>query len=435
MTKFQIIVLAVFIIAIIGGAASFALYKGSGNVQSLPDITVWGTFPASIFDKYVSELNNSRESSLKITYVQQRPEDFSSNFVNALALGQGPDAILLPTEMLLPQINKLAIIPYTALSKNTYFNSYIDQARIYLTDDGILALPFTVDPLVMYWNRDIFNSAGIAQFPKYWDEFVGTTLKPGMVQKLTSKDSNGNIRRSALAMGEFSNMTNPREILGSLLLQLGNPVTARDSQNIIVSTIDPYYSANPVSAFKFFSQFSDPTNPNYSWNRGMPNDKTAFLSGMLATYISYASDLTDIKNKNVNLNFDVASLPQLRTGGTKAGYARMYGFSLVRSSPKLDASYQVLSVLTEANNIQKLSQSMYAPSIRRDIIASGSNDPYITIFNNSALVSKTWLDIDTTQSKQIFANLIQNITSGKNSIEQAVKDARDLYDVKLKQVQ
>ena len=435
MTKFQIIVLAVFILAIIGGAASFALYKGTTNTQSLPDITVWGTFPASIFDKYVSELNNSRESSLKITYVQQRPEDFSSNFVNALALGQGPDAVLLPTEMLLPQINKLAIIPYTALSKNTYFNSYIDQARIYLTDDGILALPFTVDPLVMYWNRDIFNSAGIAQFPTYWDEFVGTTLKPGIVQKLTSKDSNGNIRRSALAMGEFSNMTNPREVLGSLLLQLGNPVTARDSQNVIVSTIDPYYSANPVSAFKFFSQFSDPTNPNYSWNRGMPNDKTAFLSGMLATYISYASDLTDIKNKNVNLNFDVASLPQLRTGGTKAGYARMYGFSLVRSSPKLDASYQVLSVLTEANNIQKLSQAMYAPSIRRDVIASGSNDPYITIFNNSALVSKTWLDIDTTQSKQIFANLIQTITSGKNSIEQAVKDARDLYDVKLKQVQ
>jgi ABC-type glycerol-3-phosphate transport system substrate-binding protein len=435
MTKFQIIVLAVFILAIIGGAASFALYKGSGSAPSLPNITVWGTFPASIFDKYVSDLNNSRESSLKITYVQQRPEDFSSNFVNALALGQGPDAVLLPTEMLLPQINKLAIIPYTALSKNTYFNSYIDQARIYLTDDGILALPFTVDPLVMYWNRDIFNSAGIAKFPTYWDEFVGTDLKSGIVQKLTSKDANGNIRRSALAMGDFSNMTNPREVLGSLLLQLGNPVTARDSQNVIVSTIDPYYSANPVSAFKFFSQFSDPANPNYSWNRGMPNDKTAFLSGMLATYISYASDLTDIKNKNVNLNFDVASLPQLRTGGTKAGYARMYGFSLVRSSPRLDVSYQVLSVLTEANNIQKLSQSMYAPSIRRDVIALGSNDPYITIFNNSALVSKTWLDIDNSQSKQIFANLIQTITSGKSSIEQAVKDAKDLYDVKLKQVQ
>lgn len=435
MTKFQIIVLALFIIAIIGGAASFALYKGSSNTPTLPNITIWGTFPASVFDKYVSELNNSNGSSLKVTYVQHRPEDFSSAFVNALALGQGPDVVLLPTEMLLPQINKLAIIPYTALSKSTYFNSYIDQARIYLTDAGALAIPFTVDPLVMYWNRDIFNSAGIAKFPTYWDEFVGTTLKPAIVQKLTTRDQNGNIRRSALAMGDFSNITNPREILGSLLLQLGNPVTARDSQNIVVSTLDPYYSANPVSAFKFFSQFSDPTNPNYSWNRGMPNDKTAFLSGMLATYISYSSDLNDIKNKNLNLNFDVASLPQLRSGGTKAGYARMYGFSLVRSSPILDASYQVLSILTEANNIQKLSQSMYGPSIRRDVIALGSNDPYINIFNNSALVSKTWLDIDASQSKQIFANLIQNIISGRDSIEQSVKDAKDLYDVKLKQVQ
>jgi archaellum component FlaC len=65
----------------------------------------------------------------------------------------------------------------------------------------------------------------------------------------------------------------------------------------------------------------------------------------------------------------------------------------------------------------------------------GSSDPYITIFNNSALVSKTWLDIDASQSKQIFANLIQNITSGKDAVEQAIKDAKDLYDVKLKQVQ
>jgi predicted permease len=87
MTKFQIIVLAVFIIAIIGGAASFALYKGSNNTPTLPNITIWGTFPATVFDKYVSDIANSTGSSLKITYVQKRPEDFSSAFVNALAIG------------------------------------------------------------------------------------------------------------------------------------------------------------------------------------------------------------------------------------------------------------------------------------------------------------------------------------------------------------
>jgi ABC-type glycerol-3-phosphate transport system substrate-binding protein len=435
MSRFQIIVLVAFILAILGGAISFALYKGSGTSVELPAITVWGTFPSETFGQYVSDLNNSQTTSLKINYVEQKPEQFSSNFVNALALGQGPDVILVPTEILLPELNKLAFIPYNVLSKKSFFESYIDEARIYLGENGALGIPFTVDPLVMYWNRDIFNAAGIATYPRYWDEFTGTSLKPGLTQKLTTRDQNGNVRRSALAMGDFFNITNAREILGSLLLQIGNPVTTMGNDGYIVSALDPYYSANPTSAIQFFGQFTDPANANYSWNRGMPNDKTAFLSGMLATYFSFASELSDIRNKNINLNFDVGPLPQLRSGGQKALYGKMYGFSFVRSSPNLDASYAVVSVLTSPENIQKLSQTMYAPSVRRDVIASGSVDPYITIFNQSALVAKTWLDISASKSRQIFANLIQDITSGKKTADQSIKDAGDQYDVLLRQAQ
>lgn len=435
MSRFQIIVIAIFILAIIAGAASFALYKGNTSNVELPAITIWGTFPSSVFQQYVSDLNNSQTNSIKINYVEQRPDQFSSNFVNALALGQGPDVVLISTDMLLPEINKLTLIPYTALPKATFFSSYIDEARIYLNENGVLGIPFTIDPLVMNWNRDIFNAAGIATYPKFWDEFVGTSLKPGLIQKLTTKDQNGNIRRSALAMGDFTNITNAREVLGSLLLQVGNPVTTKGNDGLIVSTINPYFSSSPVSAIQFFSQFADPSSSNYSWNRGMSNDKVSFLSGMLATYFGFASDLANIRNKNINLNFDVGPLPQLRSGGQKAVYGKMYGFSLVRASQKIDASFQIVSLLTRAENIQKLSQTMYAPSVRRDIIAQGSTDPYITIFNQAALISKTWLDIDATKSRQIFGNLVQTITSGKNTIDQAIKDAGDQYDVTLKQVQ
>ena len=434
MSKFQIIVLAIFIVAIIAGGASFALYKGPNADNQLPEISVWGTYPSELFTKYLADINSNRSTSIKIAYTQFRPDNFSQSFVNALALGQGPDAVLLPTEMLLPELNKLAFIPYSVLPKNTFFTSYIDEARIYLNTNGVLAVPFTIDPLVMYWNRDIFNSAGIATYPKYWDEFTGTSLKPGLVQKLTTRDQNGNIRRSVVALGDFSNITNAREVLGSMLFQIGNPVTTVDSQGYVVSALNPYSSQKPSSAFQFFSQFADPTNPNYSWNRGMPNDKVAFLSGTLATYFSYASDLSDIRNKNINLNFDVAPLPQLKSG-SKAVYGRMYGFSLVKSSQKLDGSYAIISILTDPTNLKQLSQSTYSPSVRRDIIALGSTDPYITIFNESALISKTWLDVGFEQSRQIFGNLIQTITSGKKSIEQAIKDASDLYDVTLKQVQ
>lgn len=433
MSKFQIITITIFILAIIGGVASFAMYKSSSSTTSIPGITVWGTFPTATFNEYVSSINNSLSSPIQVSYVEYKPENFSSSFTNALALGSGPDAVLLPAEMLLPQMNKLTIIPYTTIPERDFLNTYIDEAKIYLSDSGTWAIPFTVDPLMMYWNRDAFNAGGIATYPQYWEEFVGSGLKPGLVQKLTSKDQNGNVRKAAIAMGDFSNIVNAREVIGSLLLQSGNPVTTNDSEGGVASAISPYNSASTVTAFKYFGQFVDPSNANYSWNKGMVVDRTAFLSGTLSTYFSFASELSNIRAKNPNLNFDIAPLPQWRTGGQKAAYAKMYGFSFVRASANLDAAYQVVSILTSATNLQNLSLSMYLPSVRRDVIALGSTDPYLTIFNQAALISKTWLDADSAKSRQLFGNIIVSQTSGQKSLDQAIRDASDQYDVILRQ--
>ena len=83
--------------------------------------------------------------------------------------------------------------------------------------------------------------------------------------------------------------------------------------------------------------------------------------------------------------------------------------------------------------LSALSQSMYLPSVRRDIIAQGSTDPYITIFNKAALISKTWLDAGPNVSGQIFGTLIQSITSGQQNISSALSSASARYDVALNQ--
>ncbi len=329
--------------------------------------------------------------------------------------------------MLLPHEDKLALIPYSALSQRTFMDTYIQEGQIYLNPSGILAIPFTVDPLVMYWNRDTFNAAGVASYPRYWDEFTGLN------RELTVKDANENIRKSAIALGDFSTVDNAREILASLIMQLGNPISALNQQGVLESTIKVSAAVDPSPAFKFFAQFVDPTNQDYSWNRSMPDSKTAFLSGTLATYFGFASELNDIRAKNPNLNFDVAPLPQLRTGGVKASYGRMYGLSIVRSTPNANGVYQVMSILTAPANLSSLSQTMYLPPVRTDLIAAGSNDPYISIFDQAALISKTWLDADPAKSGQIFGNVVQSITSGQESVFQALNDAGAQYDVLLRQ--
>jgi ABC-type glycerol-3-phosphate transport system substrate-binding protein len=427
MSKFQIILLSVFIVFIIIGVVAFATFKGSGSSSQALSMTVWGTFPADIIEKYVANINMTLAQPITVQYKQESAAKFSQDFVKALAVGAGPDAILIPSDILLSQENKLTPIPYATFPLGTFENTYIQEANIYVSSSGILAIPFTVDPLVMYWNRDTFNAAGIATYPKYWDEF------DSLVQKLTVKDANGNVRKSAVALGDFTTVVNAREILGTLFMQLGNNVTAIGKDGTLQSTIGINTSNSITTALQFFTKFVDPTNADYSWNRGMQDSKTAFLSGTLATYFGFASELSDIQTKNPNLNFDVAPLPQLRTGGVKATYGKLYGFSLVRASSNANTAYQVISILTQPANLSTLSQTMYLPPVRTDLIAQGSTDQYISIFDQAALVGKTWLDADPVQSGQIFGNLVDSITSGRENANQAIQDAGNQYNALLQQ--
>jgi len=423
---FQIVVIAIFVICIIAGVAAFALYKGLSSTVSLPQITIWGTFPSDVFNQYVTKVNSTLADGIVVHYVQKDPSTFSQELTTAVVRGTAPDSILIDSDMILPQEDKLTLIPYSALPQRTFMDSYIQEAGMYLTTNGILAIPFTVDPMVMYWNRDTLSAAGIAKPPTSWDQVTA------LVPKLTVKDSNGNVRKSALAMGTFVNVDNARELLGSLLLQLGNPVTGVGT-NGFGSTIKVDAAADPAPAIQYFTQFVDPSNTNYSWNRSLPDSKSAFLAGNLATYFGFASELADIRAKNPNLDFDVAALPQLKSGGVKAAYGRMYGFSLVRASPNLNGAFQILSTLVAPQNLSMLSQSMYLPPVRTDLIAAGSSDPYITIFDQAALTARSWIDADPDESDNILGDMVSSVTSGQKTMQQAINDAGAEYDAALRQ--
>ena len=425
MSKFQLIILGIFIVFIISGVVAFATFRGGGSESELPPIAIWGTFPADVFENHLRRINNSMPERINVSYVQKAPDQFSRDFIAALARGQGPDAILIPSDAILPHLDKIIAVPYEAYPQREYLDTYVQAADVYLGQDGLLALPLTIDPLVMYWNRDIHDTSGIATYPRYWEDF--SILN----QRITLKDQNGNIRRSSVALGEFVNITNAREILGSLILQTGNPIT-HYGQDGLESSLNDFSTADISSAVGFYSKTVNSADPNYSWNRSLPESKTAFLSGLLSTYFGFASELQDIRVKNPNLNFDVAPLPQFRSGRA-VSYGRLYGLSIVRTTPYPNSAFQIMSILSSPTFLKQLSDSLYTPSVRRDVIANGSNDPYLTIFNQAALTSRTWIDADPAQSRALFRSMIESITSGTKTTQEAIDDAGDQYDILLRQ--
>ena len=436
MSKFQLIVLSIFVICIVAATAVFALSKSSATTTTVTTITIWGTLPSDSFDQFVARINSGLQTAVTVTYKQLPEADFNQNFVQAVARGQGPDAILIPQDMLLVNLPELAIIPYTLLPQRTFLDTYVSEASLYLRSDGITALPFSIDPLVMYWNRDTFNNAGIASVgtadtPITWSKLTGFNAK------LTQKDVNANIQKSLVSLGEFANVDHARDILSALFLQSGNTITALTSNDTVTTVLGSgqgQSTGSVANAVTFYGSFANPSNQNYSWNRSLPNSQAFFLSGNLATYFGFASELASLREKNPNLNFDVAPFPQPVNQKTNTTYARMYGFSLVKNAPNPTASYTILQNFLTPDAVSSWATLNNLPPVRRDLIAQGTTDPYITLFDNSALISKGWLDPNAANTTTIFKTMIESISSGAATPSTALQTANDQLSFSLRNI-
>jgi ABC-type glycerol-3-phosphate transport system substrate-binding protein len=424
MSKFQIAVIAIFAALIVLSVFIFAGYKGAGG--EAVDITIWGTIPSLEFNKIIEKTPLFNSKLIKVSYAEKSSASFDSDLVEAIAAGAGPDLFMLPHDKIIKQKNKIIVIPYKSVSERQFKDSFIEGAEIYLDVDGIVALPVMVDPLVMFWNRSIFNDVRVTQPPKFWDEFYSLS---GAVSK---KDGALNISRSLVSFGEYKNVSNAKAIISTLMMQAGTPIVQRFGNTARSVMADPL--GKPVipgeAAVNFYTEFSNPSKPFYSWNRALPLSSTYFLSGDLALYLGFSSEIFDIQKKNPNLNFDVAPVPISRDSGENVSYAKFYALAISRGSRNPSAALSTASILSSAQGIAAFSEVLNLPPVRRDLLAQRPTDAYRSVFYDSAIRSKAWLDPDPEKSNGIFERMIEGITSGRERTSAAVVRAgRELTDL------
>lgn len=420
MNRFQIIVIAVFAFFAVFGVFLFATFRGGSDNQQI-SVTMWGTMPEVDFLTWYNQTPTSKNQNITLSYVYKRSENFDQDFVEALADGRGPDIVFLPHEKILEHRNRIYPVPYSTLSERNFRDIFIEGTEIFLGADGAYALPLIVDPLVMYWNRDTFRNAGVAQVPSYWDEF------PSLVLRLVERDALKNITQSAVALGEYSNVYRARDILSALLMQAGTPITQSGSlgvQSVLNNSFN--FATMPAdAALTFYTQFANPAKDIYSWNRSFSNSLNTFASGDLAILFGRASDLFAIQARNPNLNFDVAPLPQPREAMNKMTYGYMEGLALVKQSRDLGGSFRIIQELTGADSIKALSDTLKLPPVRRDVLVNRPGDAYLTVFYDSALISRAWLSPYPGATDSIFGSMVDSITSGRLRMGEAIRAAHD----------
>ena len=421
MSKFQIILTAVFGVFIVVGVVVFSLYRGgSANRVS---VTVWGDIPSYDFNLLLKTPSISQDNTTSISYVEKPAETIETEFTEALARGVGPDLIILAQDKLWKNKPKLSVISYGSVSERDFKMTFIEESELFLDQGGIYALPFSIDPMVLYYNRDMLSSAGQARPIAYWDEIYASATN------LSKKDAAGNIISSVIALGEARNISNFKDILSLLLLQAGTPVTSFVGTDLR-SQISNKFNL-PVSpgeaALDFYTQFSNPTKVYYSWNRSLIDAQTHFTSGDSAYYLGFASEFRALRNKNPTLNFAISLVPQSRVSGKTITFGRLRAIAISRGSKNPSAALAVATKLVSKEVASSLSKILMLPPARRDLLSGKPTDDILSVFYNAALQSKGWLDPDVLATSIIFREAIESVTSGRaRTVEAVTKVSREI---------
>lgn len=427
MSKFQIILMSVFGFFIIIAVMMFAIYQGGSSDQDAT-VTVWGDLPSEAVNSVFNANASTMDKSLNIVYIEKASESIDKEFTEALASGQGPDLIIISQDRLLKNKSKLVAIPYQSISERDFKETFVEGGELFMSQEGIYGLPLSVDPMVLYYNRDLLSSAGEARPMAYWDEIFS------LASKLTQRDAAGNIVQSTIALGETRNINNFKEILSLLMLQAGTPITGYiglELRPLLSHSFDlPVSPAE--SALDFYTQFSNPTKAFYSWNRTVPEAQTRFTSGDSVYYLGFASELIPLRNRNPNLNFGVARVPQSRVSGRIITYGKVHAVSITRGSRNPAAAFRAALLLASREIAEPLSFELILPSARRDLLSVKQNDAVISVFFEAALQTRAWLDPENNVTRGIFQNMIDGVTSGRARTQEAISAANREMETLMK---
>jgi len=426
MSKFQIILLSVFGVFIVIAVAVFSLYRGASS-KSIT-VTIWGDISLEDFSSLLQKNSvSSPDQNFTINYVPKPAASIEGEFTEALARGAGPDLIILTQDKIWKEKPKLMVIPYSSISERDFKVTFIEEAELFLSPGGIYALPFSIDPMVLYYNRNKLSAAGHARPIAYWDEIYAAATD------LSKRDNAGNLVSSVISLGEAVNIPNAKDIFSLLLFQAGTPITAFVGSELHSQISARSNSASPgESALDFYTQFSNPGKAYYSWNRSLIDAQTYFTSGDSAYYLGFASEFRALKNKNPTLNFSVSAVPQSRVSDRTITFGRLRGIAISRGSTNPGAALTVATRLISKEAALTLSEILSLPPTRRDLLANRPTSATLSVLYDAALQSKGWLDPDTKATKAIFSEAIESVTSGRARTLEAIDNASREVDALIK---
>lgn len=418
----------------------------------------WRVFDDEDTMETIMKAYRTSHPNVKINYRKLRLEEYEGELVRALAEGRGPDIMTIHNTWLPGYTSLLTPIPDSikttaretqgtlrkeqvvvekttpGMSLRTLKSLYVDQVSEdvvlpYQPDpkikavDKIFALPLAVDSLVLFYNKDLLNAAGISEVPNTWEKFQTA------VTSLTVYDDDGNIKQSGAAIGTADNVERSTDILSLLMMQNGTQMTD-DNDNITLANRDKETDSYPgLQATNFYTDFANPTKKVYTWNEEMPDSFEAFTTGKTAFFFGYSYHIPLIRTAAPKLSFGISGMPQISAENQQVNFANYWVEAVSKSTKYPEWAWDFVTFATSEEQVGSYLAEAKKPTAIRGLIQSQLEDEDLGTFARQTLTAQSWYHgNDATAAESALEDLITAILSQPEKPEQVLADTAKKVD-------
>lgn len=426
-------------------------------------LEIWGTLDsADALEEIFTNYKKINPNISGITYKKIAVDTYKKELIDGLASGQGPDIFLIHNTWLSSFKDKITEAPQIAnsgiINEQKLRTNFVDVVADDFIDEGkIYAVPLKADSLALYYNKDLFNQAGITRPPANWNEFIEN------VRDLTKINAYGEITQAGAAIGTAYNINRSTDILNLLMLQNGTKMVDDNGRASFESTvnIDGKNVSAGEEALHFYTQFAFSGSENYTWNNNMHYSLDAFAEGKVAMMFNYSWQIATLQEKSPKLNYAVAPIPQFENV-PKANYANYWAFAVAKNKiPKSDP-YGNTTISASVTNEERVAQAWLfltylttkpdgtfmsvpgmsdtgkatgsefdparsylvksgEPAARRDLIEEQKTDAKIGVFAADNLIAESWRRPEPESVEAIFAEMIDQVNKGQTTVGDALR--------------
>ncbi|HOZ55739.1 MAG: Cyclodextrin-binding protein precursor [Parcubacteria group bacterium ADurb.Bin316] len=441
------------------------------NYMQPVTLNVWGVWDTSDDFKTFIETYKAIYPYVTVQYRRFRYDEYEKALIEAFATDRGPDIFAVHNSwvekyhsqgLITPLPEKITMarpvvsgtfkkeviqqketknsLTVAELKKRFIDVVYHDAvAKDKIDDSGKMAekiygLPLSVDTLAMFYNKDLFNNAGITSPPTYWDNDFQQYTK-----KLTKQDNKGQIIQSGVALGGSSNIERSTDILSVLMMQSGSAMMRDGIARFNEAPNSTKKDFAPgTEALRFYTDFANPAKEVYCWNEQMPNSPDLFAQGKLAMLFGYSYMIPTIKANGPKINFAISNFPQIKDNPT-VNFANYWLYSVSKkiltnpdnlqkgsayAKQKQAVAWNFIQFISDENQVKNYLEKTKRPTALRSLVNSQKENEELSVFADQLLTAKSWYEgKDPNATETFIKEMIDSVVAGKISYDEAVNRA------------